>query len=99
MSNVAIDRNTIKDLFENQKKMDELFDSIFNDDNYFIDSSYSSSQTGSRYSTSDVESKFSYGEDSVKKSFLAIRKNNPYYFVLPIVLEIAAIYLVVTNLL
>ena len=99
MNTVAIDRNTLNDLFDNQKKMDELFDSIFDDDNYFINSSSSSSQAGSRRSTLDVESQSSYGGDSVKEPLLAIRKHNPYYFVLPIVLEIAAIYLIVTNLL
>ena len=95
MSTVAIESNMLNGLFDNQKKLDELFDSIFDDDNYFISSSStsSSSQSGSRHSAYEVESQY-----SVKKSPLAI-KQNPISYVLPIVLEIAAIYWIVTNLL
>lgn len=99
MNAVAIDTNTINSLFDNQKKVDELFDSIFDDDNFFISSSSSSSQAESRSSSFESESRFSYGGDSAKESFLAMSTHNPYYFVLPIVLEIAAIYFVATNLL
>lgn len=100
MNSVSIDINTLNDLFDNQKKMDELFDSIFDDDNYFVDSSSSSSsKTVSSYSSYDEESPISYGNDSVKESHLAIRIQNPYYFILPVVLEIGAIYWIAANLL
>ena len=98
MNTVAIDTNTINSLFDNQKKVDELFDSIFDDDNFFISSSYSS-KTESRRSTSNVESRMSYGSDGPKDSVLAIRTHNPYYFILPILLEIAVIYYAATSLL
>jgi hypothetical protein len=35
----------------------------------------------------------------VKDSLLRVKENSPYVFMLPIVLEIAAIYFVVANLL
>lgn len=99
MNTIAIDRNTINDLLDNQKKLDELFDSIFDDDNYLIRDSSASSQTDKHYPKFDDEkSPWSYEGDSVKESQLAVRKHNPYYFVLPIALEIAAIYYVVANL-
>lgn len=97
MSTVAIESNMLNGLFDNQKKLDELFDSIFDDDNYFISTTSSSSQSESRHSAYEVESQYSVSS-SVKKSPLAI-KQNPLSYVLPIVLEIAAIYLIVTNLL
>jgi hypothetical protein len=96
MNTVAIDTNTLNSLFDNQKKLDEIFDSIFEENNFFINSS--SSQTESRYSTYEVDSPASYGSSNVKNSLLAI-KQNPFYCVLPIALEIAVIYLLVTNLL
>ena len=99
MNTVAIDTNMINSLFDNQKKVDELFDSIFDDDNFFIRGSSYSSQTESYGSTFDLESQASYKGGSVKESFLAISNRNPYYFVLPIVLEIAAIYFFIANLL
>ena len=98
MNTVTMDRDILNGLFDNQKKLDELFDSIFDDDNYLINSSPSSSQSGSRPPASEVESQFSYTGGNVKELLLTI-KHNPFFYVLPIVLEIAAIYLVVINLL
>lgn len=97
MNTVALDRNTLNGLFDNQKKLDDLFDSIFDDDNFFINSSPASSQSKSRYPDFDAETQRLYG-GNVKGSSLAI-KHNPFHYALPIVLEIAVIYLVVTNLL
>lgn len=98
MNAVAIDTNMMNSLFDNQKKVDELFDSIFDDDNFFIGTSSSSSQAESRRSTFDVESKVSFDDEKVKDSLLAIRTHNPVYLILPVVLEIAAIYYFVSNL-
>ncbi len=98
MNTVAIDSNTLNSLFDNQKKVDAMFDSIFDDNSYFIDISSPSYQAGSRESAFSVENRISYGNTDVKESLLAI-KRNPLFYALPIVLEIAVIYLVVTNLL
>lgn len=97
MNTVAIDGSTLNGLFDNQKKLDELFDSIFGDESYFINSPPSSSQSGNHFSASDAGSQFSYG-GNLKESLLAIKPNR-FFYVLPIVLEIAVIYLAVTNLL
>lgn len=98
MNTVAMDRNTLNGLFDNQKKLDELFDSIFDDESFFISASTSSSQSASRYSTFEVESQFSYGRNNVRESLVTINRN-PFYYLFPIALEITVIYLVVTNLL
>ena len=98
MNTVAIDRNTLNSLFDNQKKLDEIFDSIFDDKNYFIDISSPPSQTVSRGSAINADNRILSESRDVKESGLAI-KQTPFFYVLPIVLEIAVIYLVVTNLL
>ena len=98
MNTVAINNNMLNGLFDNQQKLDELFDSIFDDDNYSIDSSSSTFQAESRHSASDVASQFSYGDDNINKSPLAII-HNPFCYILLIMIEAAVIYLGVANLL
>ena len=96
MYTAAIDGNTLNGLFDNQKKLDDLFDSIFDDDNYFISSASSSSLTEKRYS---AERQYSPGPNRVTESLLMIKNRSPYFLMLPIVLEVAVIYFVVANLL
>lgn len=98
MNTVAIDSNMLNGLFDNQKKLDELFDSIFDDENYFINSSSTSYQTERRRPAADAERTFSVRGDNMRESSLAM-KRNPLSYILPIVLEIAVIYLLATNIL
>jgi len=97
MNTIAIDSHALNNLFDNQKKLDELFDSIFDDNSFFINSA-PSSQTVSLKSSVDIERQIPYGSGNVKESLLEI-KHNPYFYALPIVLEIALFYLAVTHLL
>lgn len=96
MSAAAIDRNVLNGLFENQKKLDDLFDSIFDDGNYFI-SSESSSQSESSYAASSSLRSMTPKPNRVRESLVTIKERCPYFFLLPVVLEIAAIYVVVAN--
>lgn len=98
MSAAVIDSNVLNSLFENQNKLDDLFDSIFDDDNYFI-SSVSSSQSENLYVASSPTRSITPKQSRVRETLLTIKEQSPYFFMLPIVLEIAAIYFVVTNLL
>ncbi|AEG02601.1 hypothetical protein [Methylomonas methanica] len=98
MSATTIDRNALNGLFDNQRKLDDLFDSIFDDDNYFI-SSVSPSPSRNRCATSSADGSFTQKQNKVKESLLTIKEQSPYFFMLPIVLEIAVIYFVVTNVL
>jgi len=77
----AIDKNALNGLFDNQKKLDDLFDSIFDEENFLFTSS------------SGANTKHSAIAEPLLKA------QNPYLFMFPIVLEIAAIYLVVSNFL
>ena len=94
----TIDRNALNGLFDNQKKLDDLFDSIFDDDNYFI-SSASPSQSGHPYSSAKVTRSFTSKPTPVRDALLKVKEQSPYAFMLPIVLEIAVMYFVVTHLL
>lgn len=96
MYTAAIDGNVLNGLFDNQKKLDDLFDSIFDDDNYFISSASSSSSAEKCYS---AERQYSPSSSRVTESLLEMKSRSPYFFMLPIVLEVAVIYFVVANLL
>ncbi len=98
MCTAAIDRDTLNDLFDNQKKLDAVFDSIFDDDSFFISSSSPLSQSENDYSADETDRQFSRDRASVKGAF-AKGSQNRYFFVLPILLEIGAIYFVLTSLL
>ncbi|OAI16095.1 hypothetical protein A1359_08745 [Methylomonas lenta] len=95
MYTAAIDGNVLNGLFDNQKKLDDLFDSIFDDDNYFISSVSSASSAESRYST---EYQCSPSPGRVTEALLEMKNRSPYFFMLPIALEVAVIYFVVANL-
>lgn len=94
MNSVAIDSDMLNSLFDNQKKLDALFDSIFDDENYFISGSSTSYQAERRHPTAE----FSVRGNSMRESSL-IMKRSPLTYILPIVLEIAVIYLLATNML
>ena len=99
MNTVAIDRKTLNGLFDNQKKLDDLFESIFDDDNLFANTPLVSA-VASRHSTYDSERSHTYSSsDDYYQSKSYGMRSNPYFFLLPIGLEIAAIYLIVTNFL
>lgn len=99
----AIDRNALNGLFDNQKKLDDLFDSIFDDDDYFISSTISSAaaSTQSRcvaYEADRGRSRASK-HNPIAESVLMLKNQCPYFFVLPVMVEIAAVYFVVSHLL
>lgn len=98
MNTITLDKNALNGLFDNQKKLDDLFDSIFDDDNYFISSAPSLTQPNTRRADLKVESQFSYTGGKLVESLDAM-KHNSLYYVLPIALEMAVIYLVMTHLL
>jgi len=99
MSAAAIDTNVLNSLFDNQKRLDDVFDSIFDDDNYFIISSVCSTLSENHCSTYNPDRSHTPKPNPVRDSLLTIKEQCPYFFMLPIVLEIAAIYFVVTQLL
>lgn len=98
MNAIALDRNALNGLFDNQKKLDDLFDSIFDDDNFYISSTPVSVQSVARSPEFKVERSVAYKSSSLIKSVDAM-KQHPYFFVLPILLELTVIYWLITHLL
>ncbi len=97
MSAATIDTNVLNSLFDNQKRLDDVFDSIFNDDCFIISGYSAPSENPS--STSNTSRSYTPKQSSVRTSLLTIKERHPYFFMLPIVLELVAIYLVMTHLL
>lgn len=99
MYTAAIDGHALNGLFDNQKKLDELFDSIFDDENYFISSSSPSmSSSKSAYAAYDEGRLSQSRQGKLTESLSMLKNQSPYFFLLPIMLEVAAIYFIVTNL-
>ena len=98
MNAITLDRNALNGLFENQKKLDDLFDSIFDDDNFFISSAPASVQAAIRHPELKVEHPLAYDRSKVIESLYTI-KHHPLFFVLPITLELSVFYWVMTHLL
>jgi len=88
----AIDVNALDSLFDNQKKLDDIFNSIFDDDldsaisiNIPSSTSYEQKSSLDIYATDDYS--FSTGNE-----MLIQKKQSIPYFIIPVVLEIAALY-------
>jgi len=88
----AIDINTLDSLFDNQKKLDDIFNSIFDDD---LDSEFSidihASQSYEQKSSLDIHTIDDYSFNTGNEVLIQKKQNIPY-FIIPVVLEIAALY-------
>lgn len=99
MYTTAIDRHALKGLFDNQKKLDELFDSIFDDEKYFISSTSPSISSLKSSHVAYGEGSLYAPEQSRVAELLSMIKNHcPYFFLLPIVLEVVVIYFIFTSI-
>jgi len=84
MTTAAIDINTLNDLFDNQQKLDDVFDSIFDEDP-FLDSSPSNASQNS-YA---VDNDYAYFNDKVDNQTTT---QSTMQLIMPVVLEIAVLY-------
>mgnify|MGYP000565371958 CR=1 FL=1 len=91
MITAAIDTNILNDLLDNQKKLDDVFDSIFDEDP-FLDSS----PTSAEYAVFD-DNEYASFNDSDKADVRS--KQSIVTFILSVVLEIAVLYYGITFLL
>jgi len=91
MITAAIDTNILNDLLDNQKKLDDVFDSIFDEDP-FLDSS----PTSAKYAVFD-DNEYASFNDSDEVNIQS--KQRIITFILPVVLEIAVLYYGITFLL
>jgi len=92
MTTASIDIDTLDKLFDNQQKLDDIFDSIFDDDSFssFVISDEPVIETSS--------SKELYSEKALLSSHGETQnKRNIVHLILPVVIEIAVIYYAMVN--
>lgn len=90
MTSAAIDIDTLNNLFDNQKKLDDLFDLMFDEDalnNSSTSPNIASGNTQKISSYHSEELSFSPEDDSFVQN-----NRSTIGFIMPVVLEIAAIY-------
>ena len=98
MTTAAIDIDVLDELFENQKKLDDVLNSFFDDDS-FLSSSTSFDDNVSGTSAQKGNLNFQSGEDFSLDSddtILDQKSRSIFYFIVPLIMEIAAIYYGVT---
>ncbi|NOQ14165.1 MAG: hypothetical protein GQ583_06770 [Methyloprofundus sp.] len=89
MTTAAIDIDVLDELFENQKKLDDVLNSFFDDDSFLS----SSIPVDDNVSGSNSVEDFSLSSDD---NILDQKSRNISYLIVPLILEIAAIYYGVT---
>ena len=94
MTTATIDLDTLDKLFDNQKKLDDVFSSFFDDD--FLDSptpSYNNQafENSSQKNSQDVHSTENLSFHAEDNYFIQ-KKRSVTSVLLPLVLEVAAIY-------
>jgi len=94
MTTATIDVDTLNNLLDNQKKLDDIFDSIFDED-MLINNLISFEDESSDQDISDNSEEFSFDFDD---DIIEPKKRSVIGFVLPIVIEIAAIYYAIVYL-
>ncbi len=94
MTAAAIDVDTLNNLFDNQKKLDDIFNSIFDNEDTSISSSFSSNNQSQSSTQASGRDEFYQEEFALEfdNTVYVPKKQNAIYIVLPVVLEIAAIY-------
>ncbi|MDF1582384.1 MAG: hypothetical protein RQ733_08380 [Methyloprofundus sp.] len=88
MTAAAIDLDVLNELFDNQKKLDDIFGSLFDDDSFLNVSSY---DEPTPRSSEKKSSQVSYSEDDYADEFTQ-GSRSILSLVMPVVMEIAVIY-------
>lgn len=91
MTTTAIDVDLLNELFDNQKKLDDVFNSMFDDDSFLSSpaSTYSAKSSSQKTKqSSQYDADFSL---STQKNLDTNKTNNITHVVLPVALEIAII--------
>ncbi|BCG62378.1 MAG: hypothetical protein methR_P0019 [Methyloprofundus sp.] len=88
MTTAAIDVDLLNELFDNQKKLDDVFNSMFDDDSFLSSPASTYSAKSSSRQAKQYDEDFSL---STQNSLGANKTNNITHVVLPVALEIAII--------
>jgi len=94
MTTIGIDRNILNDLLDNQKKLDDVFDSIFDEDP-FLDSSPTSAEYAVFDDSQSPDTYVSFNDSDTTDG----KPTSTMQLIIPVALEIAVIYYGITYLL
>ncbi len=93
MSTAAIDLDMLNELFENQKRLDDAFNSMFDDDAFLSDLKVSETKTSrsrARQEMRPLSSKEGFS-DAVKEKTIDQSSRSILHVLIPVALEIALI--------
>jgi len=96
MTTAAIDIDILDELFENQKKLDDVLNSFFDDDSFLAsldDDNVSETSPQKDSFTFQADKDFSLDSDD---QFLDQESRSIFRIIVPLVVEVAAIYYSVT---
>jgi len=89
----AIDLDMLNELFENQKRLDDMFSSIFDDEDPFLTSTKSNSQETTEDRYQKIRSKENLLLNANTKGGFFTQKNRYItHFIMPLLIEIIIIY-------
>jgi len=88
MTAAAIDLDVLNELFDNQKKLDDIFGSLFDDDSCLSASSY---DEPAPKGSGQKDNQATYSKDNFADEFTQ-ESRSTLSLVMPVVLEIAVIY-------
>ncbi len=95
MTATAIDVDALNSLFDKQKKLDDIFSSMFEDEGSLFNNSTSNNEQSFKSNSWEDDQGFHFDEDlsfDHRDETLVDKKKNIIYLALPLALEIAAIY-------
>jgi len=92
MTAAAIDLNTLNELFDNQKKLDDIFGSFF-DDEFLLSASSYDEPTPKKYTQPNKQASYSVENPSVSpEDEITFKSRSAISLIIPVLGEIAIIY-------
>jgi len=91
MTTAAIDIDILDELFENQKKLDDVLNSFFDDDSFFSSTDDIVPVTNPQKDSLTFQADEDFSFDSDDK-YLAPKSRNIFHIIIPLIAEIVAIY-------
>ena len=93
MTSAAVDLDALNELFENQNKLDDIFNSIFDEDSFLSSSMLSNDhelESRDQKGSQDLNSNEDLSFNAEDRTFVQIKKSITY-FIMPVVVEIVAV--------
>ena len=91
MTTAAIDIDILDELFENQKKLDDVLNSFFDDDSFFSSTDDIVPVTSPQKDSLTFQADEDFSLDSDDK-YLDQKSRSIFHIIIPLIMEIVAIY-------